>query len=453
MKVKELVKLAAEAYIYGYPMVYTIDEQLRHVEGKGRPDGPARPVNIMGFTDKLLGPENKFVSPNNDTLYLALDADVTQEPLVLHVPDTNDRYYVLQFIDAWTNNFAYIGRRATGTQEGFFLLAGPDWQGEVPDGMRLVRAPTNIFHVVGRYAVADEADILATRVLMEDTWVTPLSRYPEQADNSQREFGDWDLAPYNPDVRKKLIWWEKFRAWSQLFPPSAEEREYLQKFEPLGLLDQESPYLKPRPGLSKLLQTAQKKGQEFIETTSKGGGEKVNGWAVITHVFDFNLDFFEVGTIDAPEWKIADRTKARGARAVAAHLGLWGNHAYEAAYALVWTDEHGEQLNGTHRYVLHFDEVPPADAFWSLTMYDAQDFYLVANPINRYSIGNRTPGIQYNADGSLDLYLQHASPGPEKESNWLPAPAGDFRPTLRMYQPGPSVFDGSWLPPAIKRLD
>ena len=269
MKVKELVKLAAEAYIYGYPMVYTIDEQLRHVEGKGRPDGPARPVNIMGFTDKLLGPENKFVSPNNDTLYLALDADVTQEPLVLHVPDTNDRYYVLQFIDAWTNNFAYIGRRATGTQEGFFLLAGPDWQGEVPDGMRLVRAPTNIFHVVGRYAVADEADILATRVLMEDTWVTPLSRYPEQADNSQREFGDWDLAPYNPDVRKKLIWWEKFRAWSQLFPPSAEEREYLQKFEPLGLLDQESPYLKPRPGLSKLLQTAQKKARNSLKPPAK----------------------------------------------------------------------------------------------------------------------------------------------------------------------------------------
>ena len=129
MSSEELVKLAAEAYVYGYPMVYTIEEQIKHAGG-GHPDtGPARPVNVMGYTDILLGPEAEFVSPNNDTLYMSLDADVTREPLVLHVPDTNDRYYVLQFVDAWTNNFAYIGRRATGTKEGFFLLAGPDWQG------------------------------------------------------------------------------------------------------------------------------------------------------------------------------------------------------------------------------------------------------------------------------------------------------------------------------------
>lgn len=108
---------------------------------------------------------------------------------------------------------------------------------------------------------------------------------------------------------------------------------------------------------------------------------------------------------------------------------------------------------GAKRYLLHFDEVPPAEAFWSLAMYDSINFYLVANPIERYSIGDRTPGIQYNADGSLDLYLQHTSPGPELESNWLPAPSGDFRPTLRLYQPGEGVFDGTWLPPAIRRLD
>jgi hypothetical protein len=119
---------------------------------------------------------------------------------------------------------------------------------------------------------------------------------------------------------------------------------------------------------------------------------------------------------------------------------------------MVWADDQGEQLNGAKRYVLHFDEQPPAEAFWSLTMYDAEKFYLVANPIKRYSIGDRTPGIQYNDDGSLDIYMQHESPGPDKESNWLPAPKGDFRPTLRLYIPGATVFDGSWLPPAIKRL-
>jgi hypothetical protein len=160
-----------------------------------------------------------------------------------------------------------------------------------------------------------------------------------------------------------------------------------------------------------------------------------------------------VGTINTPEWKIADRAKAHVVRAVAAQVGLWGNHAYEAAYAMLWIDENGEKLNGEQRYLLHFDEPPPAEAFWSLTMYDNEKFYLVANPIDRYSIGDRTPGIQFNEDGSLDLYLQNTSPGPEKESNWLPTPAGGFRPTLRMYQPGESVFDGTWLPPAIKKLD
>ena len=453
MNKEELIKLAVEAYVYGYPMVYTIDEQIKHAGGGHPSTGPARPVNVMGYTDTLLGPEAEFVSPNNDTFYMSLDADVTLEPLVLHVPDTNDRYYVLQFVDAWTHNFAYIGRRATGTKEGLFLLAGPGWRGEVPDGVTLVQSPTNIFHIVGRYAVDGEADVPAARALMEDTWVTPLSRYPEQADNSEREFGDWELAPFNQVVSDGLIWWEKFRAWSQLFPPPAAERDYIQKFAPLGLLVEDSPYIEPDPSLAQLLQAGQQAGQKLIEDNSQAAGEQVNGWAMITHVFDYSLDSFEVGTIDEPEWKIADRDKAHVVRAVAALVGMWGNHAYEAAYAMLWTDEHGEKLNGGRRYLLHFVDVPPAEAFWSLTMYDSVKFYLVANPINRYSIGDRTPGIQYNDDGSLDIYLQHTSPGPELESNWLPAPAGDFRPTLRMYQPGAAVFDGSWLPPSIKRLD
>jgi hypothetical protein len=450
MSNEALVKLAAEAYVYGYPMVYTINEQLKHAEG-GYPNGT--PVNVVGFAEKLLDPEADFVSPNNDTLYMNLEADVTREPLVFYVPDMNDRYYVMQFVDAWTNNFAYIGRRATGTKEGLFLLAGPDWQGEVPGGMTLVQSPTDIFHIVGRYAVDGEADVPNVQALQNQTWVTPLSRYPEMSDNSGRKHGDWDLAPWNRDVGEELVWWEKFRAWSQLFPPPAAERDYIQRFEPLGLLAEESPYVDPDPGLVALLKAGQKAGQEFIEQTGKAGGSPVNGWTMTTHLFDYNLDCFEVGAIDSPQWKIEDRAKAYVMRAIAAQLGLWGNHAYEAMYALVWVDDRGEKLNGENRYVLHFDKVPPVEAFWSLTMYDAHKFYLVANSINRYSIGDRTPGLKYNDDGSLDLYLQLDSPGPDKESNWLPAPEGDFRPTMRMYQPGEAVLDGSWLPPAIKRLD
>jgi hypothetical protein len=191
----EEIKLATEAYLYGYPMVYSVNEMIRTVSG---PDLIwSAPVNLFGHATKLAGPETEFVSPINDALYSMVMADVTEEPLVLHLPDTNDRYYVMQFIDVWTNNFAYLGRRATGTEEGFYLLAGPNWEGDVPEGVTLVRAPTNIFVIAGRFATSGESDVANVRSLQDDTWVTPLSRYPEGPDNSGRKFGDWDLAPYD----------------------------------------------------------------------------------------------------------------------------------------------------------------------------------------------------------------------------------------------------------------
>ena len=155
------------------------------------------------------------------------------------------------------------------------------------------------------------------------------------------------------------------------------------------------------------------------------------------HIFDYNADHLGLGTIDAPEWKIDDRAKAYATRSAAARAGLFGNHGYEANYELVYVDADGEQLNGAHRYELRLDTMPPVDAFWSLTMYNVPRFLLVANPIDRYSIGDRTPGLNIAADGSLTIYLQHDSPGAEKESNWLPTPEGDFRPVMRMYQPKP----------------
>ena len=171
------------------------------------------------------------------------------------------------------------------------------------------------------------------------------------------------------------------------------------------------------------------------------------------HYFDYNFDRCGPGTIDTPEWKIADRTTAYVTRAVAARAGLWGNHGYEADYEIIWTDEHGDRLDGARTYEVTFAPAPPADAFWSLTMYDVPDFYLVANPIDRYSIGDRTPGLLVGDDGSVTVYLQATSPGPEHESNWLPTPAnGAFRPILRMYQPGATIRDGSYTLPQIRRV-
>jgi hypothetical protein len=444
------LSLAAEAYLYGYPLVYCVHEMMNTAAKPAL--AWAAPVNTFGYARELLGPETEFVSPNNDTLYTMAMVDATHEAQVLHLPDTYDRYYVMQFVDTWTNNFAFLGRRATGTQESTYLLTGPDWQGDVPEGMTLLRAPTNVFAVVGRYATTGGDDLAKVWALQDDTWLTPLSRYPQKPDNSARTFGDWNLAPYDERVRNDLKFWEQLRAWMQLFPPSAIDQAYQQKFEPLGLLAEESPYVNPDPALTETLKAGEKEFWAFLQA-NLAPGEPLNGWSFAVDAFNFNLDHLGIGTLDTPEWKFSDRATAFFYRAVIARVGLWGNNTYEAAYPSVFLDEHGEQLNGAREYVLHFDELPPVDAFWSVTMYNMPKFYLVANPIKRYSIGDRTPGLKYNPDGSLDIYLQHESPGPDKESNWLPAPKGDFRPILRMYQPLPEALDGTYVLPPVRRVE
>jgi len=209
----------------------------------------------------------------------------------------------------------------------------------------------------------------------------------------------------------------------------------------------------PDPALVAVLVEGQRQGAELIETLSRTSVAIVDGWSTALHAFDCNLDHLGPGTIDAPEWRIADRRTAYVTRAVAARLGLWGNHGYEADYHILWQDEHGEFLDGSRHYELTLSPPPPVGAFWSLTMYDEPDYYLVDNPIDRYSIGDRTPGVQVADDGSITIVMQHESPGPDREANWLPAPRGAFRPVLRSYQPGPALLDGSYRSPGVKRID
>ncbi len=223
--------------------------------------------------------------------------------------------------------------------------------------------------------------------------------------------------------------------------------------ERLGLLAAESPFTDPDPDLAEALRGGAEAGQAMIEQLAGGAGGGT-GWSDATHYFDYNLDHFEVGTIDAPEWKIEDRSKAAVTRAVAARAGLWGNHGYEACYAGIFTDADGETLDGSRSYQVTFSPAPPVEAFWSLTMYDVPKYYLVDNPIDRYSLGDRSPGLVTADDGSVTLYLQATSPGPEHEANWLPTPAsGPFRPMLRAYQPGPSLVDGTYPMPPVIRTD
>jgi hypothetical protein len=438
------VKDAAEVYVYGYPLVYDLQEVANFVEGAGSFPVQA-PYNSFGYARRLLGPETKFVSPNNDTLYVIAMMDVRQGPVVLHVPDTHDRYYVLQFIDAWSNNFAYIGRRATGTAEASFLLTDPAYDGPVPDGMTVLQAPTGVFTIGGRVQVDGDADLPAVHALQDQFTLTPLAggASPGQVTGVPKP---------DPQVGDDLRWWEQFRVALAAFPPPQADAPFVALAERFGATAAESPYVDPDPELVELLTAGHQAGQAKIEELGKAGGDAAGGWTSAMHIFDYNLDHLGPGTIDAPEWKIADRPKAYVTRAVAARAGLWGNHGYEADYAFVWTDHDGQPLDGANRYELRLEQPPPVDAFWSLTMYDVPDFYLVANPIDRYSIGDRTPGLKTANDGSVTISMQTDSPGPDKESNWLPTPQGRFRPIVRMYQPQKAILDGTYVLPAIRKV-
>ncbi|MEU3144003.1 DUF1254 domain-containing protein [Streptomyces sp. NPDC006999] len=437
----DLEALAAEAYVYGFPLVFNLDEVERFTR-KGMGSLAPTAFNRFSHADTLAGPDDTFVSINNDTVYSMAQLDLSGGPLLMRVPDTGGRYYVFQFVDAWTNNFAYVGRRATGTAAGTFLLTGPGWSGEVPAGTVRITSPTSVASIVGRWACDGPDDLAAVRALQQATALAP--------------FGDRAASAGLPAPEvavdgSELLFFEKLRTRMRAFPPAGADQDYQQRFAPLGLLESASPYSDPPAGLEQALRAGHTAGRERVEhATTHGSSPEQNGWKLAYDAFNYNLDFFGPGTLDTPQWVFSDRATARVVRAAAARAGLWGNHGYEAAYAMTWSDGDGSPLDGTRAYTLRFETTPPVDAFWSVTMYDLPDYYLVANPIDRYSVGDRTPGLHYERDGSLTLHLEPDRPAdPAAAANWLPTPPGPFRPVLRMYQPRPAVFDGTYILPPI----
>jgi hypothetical protein len=424
--------IARDAYLYAYPMLYnykTLYEQVLNPASKSYVGGFGKFRNYS----QPYGPENKgIVTPNNDTPYSWAWLDLRRGPWVLTVPAVkNDRYYVLQWIDLFTYNFAYVGSRTTGNKAGHYLFAGPNWRGETPKGIdKVFRSDTDIILTLGRTALNGPSDVKNVQAIQKGYKLTPLwsfERTTPPVPVPKVNFPKWDEARANSiEFISYLNFLLQFTQ-----PPAPSEVGLMARFARIGI----APGVPFEPGkLSPELTVAIKQGLADGKA-ALAGAEKHTTSSL--NIFGSREDLHDDYTT----------------RAVAAAMGIYGNTKEEAVYVGTRLNGDHEPLVGSLPYVIHFDkkDLPPAKFFWSMTMYSLPDRHLVANPIKRYSIGDRTKGLIYGADGSLDVYVQHTSPGAEHEANWLPAPEGAYDLIMRIYGPGQEVFDGKWKFPEPRR--
>jgi hypothetical protein len=432
--------IAADAYIYGYPLV-TMEMTRRIITNVAEVKGTRGP---MGHIIKLREyPNASFrdvTAPNADTLYTTAFFDVGVEPWVLSIPDMKDRYYLLPMLDGWTNVFQVPGKRTTGTEAQTYAITGPGWTGSLPEGVKQYKSPTNIVWLLGRiYCTGTPEDYAAVHALQDEFKLVPLSAYGK----------DYTAPPgkVDPSIDMKTAVREQvngmdavayFTLLSELLkanPPSAADAPALERFARIGLVagqDFDASKLKA-DFLKRIPEIAF--DRIMIQFKINREVRNVNGWGFTTKTGIYGTDYLM--------------------RALVTAIGLGANRAQDAVYPTSEKDARDSAYDGAHNYVIHFEkgQTPPADGFWSITMYDGS-FFFVDNPINRYSISARQD-LKYNADGSLDLLLQKDSPGADKESNWLPAPAGKFILMMRLYWPNeadPSILDGTWAIPPVKKM-
>jgi hypothetical protein len=439
----EAREIAVDAYLYAYPLVL-MDVTRRVSTNVAAPDtelGFRAPMNQFAHMKRY--PDASFtdvVRPNADTLYSSLWYDVTREPLVIHVPDSQGRYYLLSVLDLWTDVFASLGTRTTGTGEQVFAIAGPGWHGTVPADMTLLRSPTAIGWMIGRTQTDGPSDYDRVHQFQAGLTATPLSRWRTKGSPAAAGRVDPKLDMIAPVEQVKKMdagtFFARFTALTGSNPPHGNDYPMLQRMARIGLVPgQPFDISKTTPEAKAALEAAPLTGYGQILAAIPRMGSPVNGWRMISD---------PIGTYGTAYLR----------RAAIAYSGLGANVMQDAIYPAASRDGDGKPLDSGARYVIHFGkgQIPPVRAFWSLTMYDSRQLF-TANAINRYAIGGRDR-LQFNDDGSLDLYIQRASPGPDKEPNWLPTPpAGEFSMNLRLYWPGPSALEGSWAPPPVKRID
>ena len=437
---QQAYEIGIEAYIYAYPMVLMEVTRRQATNVAGSPTDIGRgPMNQ--FTHARVFPDASFkdvVRANVDTLYSIAWLELSGEPVILSVPDTGGRYYLVQMLDMWTDVFASPGSRTTGTKAGTFAIVGPNYNGTIPNGMEVINAPTEYVWIIGRIQTNGKQDYENVHHIQEGLKVMPLSKWPGPYMAPKAEI-DPTVDMKTPPIEQvtKMDAAGFFSLFAELMksnPPHVHDYPIIHRMEQIGIVPGERFLLADaNPAVRSALERAVPEAQQRIIARMRRLGTVRNNWQMFLS---------DIGTYG---------TNYLG-RAVIAYGGLGANVVEDAIYPLTFVDENGEQLNGRHRYVLRFEKgrIPPVRAFWSLTMYGSDQF-LVDNPLNRYAIGDRDQ-LKFNPDGSLDLYIQHESPGQDKQCNWLPAPIDDFSLVLRLYWPGLEVMDGTWIPPAVQRV-
>lgn len=431
--------LATDAYIYGYPLV-TMEMTRRVMTNVAAPEATRAPMGqLLKLRQYPDAAYRDVTAPNADTLYTTGWIDVGAEPWVLSLPDMKGRYYLFPMLDGWTSVFQAPGKRTTGTGAQVYAITGPGWKGTLPAGVKEYKSPTNMVWLLGRiYCTGTPEDYKAVHQIQDECKLVPLSAYGTSYTPPQGKADpSVDMKTAVRDQVNRMDAKAYFTLLAQLMktnPPAAADAPALARFAKIGLV----------PGKDF---DASKLNADFVTRIPQLAFDRI--------MLQFKINK-EVQHING--WNFTTKTGIYGTdylmRALVTAIGLGANRPQDAVYPTSLKDAADDDYVGSHKYVIHFErgQTPPAEGFWSITMYDS-NYFFVANPINRYSISPRQ-SLKVNADGSTDIYIQKDSPGADKESNWLPAPAGKFILMLRMYWPdesSPSILNGTWTIPAVKR--
>lgn len=436
---QEAYEIGIEAYTYLYPLVLMDATRRQAVNVEAGKVVGGGPMNT--FTSVRTFPpadSHDVVRPNFDTLFSVAWLDLTRGPVVVSAPDTGGRYYMLPMIDMWTDVFACPGKRTTGTGAGRFAVVPPGWQGKLPEGVQRIDAPTPYVWIIGRTRTNGPKDYEAVHKVQDGCTITPLSQLGKNPQPITATIDPTLDMKTPPMTQVETMGAGKYFAYAaellKVNPPHITDQPIVARIRRIGIEPGKSFDLgKADPAVQRALERAPAEGFKAMKAKFPTLARVVNGWQMNTDTMGVYGNYYLK-------------------RAIVAQFGLGANLPEDVVYPINLGDADGKPLTGANKYVLRFakNEIPPVGAFWSVTLYD-EDGFPTANALKRNAIGDRDE-LKYNADGSLDLYFQNESPGKDKESNWLPAPTGDFNLTMRLYAPKPQVLDGRWAPPAVKRV-